>query len=613
MAGRDLMVLNGDSHHSDDGSVDGQVETVIGAGRVGTVVATYEEHRRRIIATDGAEELRAMRRPEEMPVSRQEAVRGMQDMEHRAAQAIAGAAAESAQAVNVLAQQTATAVGASQQAVSTLHTQTAQAFSTTEEVLGSMQDSIARQEQQLKNMQAMLQQERNARQVAERKAATRQNPEVTELSRRLEEALTRIDELSADLATANSLANTSPAVAAVQSATYAPVNQVAVPQFVPPPHLLGGEEITAPVDALPNLHGSQRSWRPTGSRDHSHHSRHSRRSRSPLRNVNASQRSSSSSSAGTTMARRDRGIFDVEFRPKDPPTFSGRTNEDPEIWIGAVSNFFRLVGGSAAKQVAYASTLLHGAAQTWWQRKLRAEEEPWDWPAFADQLLKRFQNTNKSDSAMANLMNIRQKKEESTHDFICRFEAEMDKVESYDESWLLKMFIWGLPQDQAVLVSQKRPRTLSQAFQLARDAALAAQMARRPGGGKHEETNGKKNSGQGQKQQSGKGGRGAGNTSKIPNNVYYAQQQRGGFNRGRGQAGRQPGHSQVLELVHPSNQRQPSGSGQRGRGRGNQRRPRVAALTATDNEGMAGQEGQEAAQHAAMEGTDASLRQGQGN
>ena len=48
-----------------------------------------------------------------------------------------------------------------------------------------------------------------------------------------------------------------------------------------------------------------------------------------------------------------------------------------------------------------------------------------------------------------------------------RFEAELDKVEMYDESWVLKMFIWGLPQDQAVLVSQGKPTRLTQAFQLA--------------------------------------------------------------------------------------------------------------------------------------------------
>ena len=42
---------------------------------------------------------------------------------------------------------------------------------------------------------------------------------------------------------------------------------------------------------------------------------------------------------------------------------------------------------------------------------------------------------------MATLMNIKLRKEESTHDFICRFEAELDQVEIYDESWVLRMFI----------------------------------------------------------------------------------------------------------------------------------------------------------------------------
>ena len=99
---------------------------------------------------------------------------------------------------------------------------------------------------------------------------------------------------------------------------------------------------------------------------------------------------------------------------------------------------------------------------------------------------------------MAALMNIKQKKEESTHDFICRFEAELDKVESYDEAWVLKMFIWGLPRDQAVLVSQGKPRRLSQAFQLARDAARAAQMLRRLGtSGRGEGSNVQKGQGRG--------------------------------------------------------------------------------------------------------------------
>ena len=100
---------------------------------------------------------------------------------------------------------------------------------------------------------------------------------------------------------------------------------------------------------------------------------------------------------------------------------------------------------------------------------------------------------------MASLMSMEQKKEESTHDFICRFEAELDKVDSYDESWVLRMFIWGLSQDQAVLVSQGKPTRLDQAFQLARDAALAAQMARRPGtSGTQEGSSSQKGQGRGQ-------------------------------------------------------------------------------------------------------------------
>ena len=143
---------------------------------------------------------------------------------------------------------------------------------------------------------------------------------------------------------------------------------------------------------------------------------------------------------------------------------------------------------------------------------------------------------------MAALMNIKQRKEESTHDFICRFEAELDKVDTYDESWVLKIFIWGLPSDQAVLVSQGKPRRLSQAFQLARDAALAAQMSHHPGtSGRTEGSSGQKGQGRGHGRSQGQSS-GQGQTS-APNVVYYLAQNKNagtGGNRGRGQVGRPP-------------------------------------------------------------------------
>ena len=47
-----------------------------------------------------------------------------------------------------------------------------------------------------------------------------------------------------------------------------------------------------------------------------------------------------------------------------------------------------------------------------------AREDPKDWESFAEQLIGHFQNTNKANFAMATLMNIKQRKEESAHDFI---------------------------------------------------------------------------------------------------------------------------------------------------------------------------------------------------
>ena len=176
------------------------------------------------------------------------------------------------------------------------------------------------------------------------------------------------------------------------------------------------------------------------------------------------------------------------------------------------------------------------------------------------------------------------------------------------------MFIWGLPQDQAVLVSQGKPRKLSQAFQLARDAALAAQMARRPGtSGRGEGSSGQKGQGRGQGRSQGYAS-GQGQTS-APNAVYYSAPNKNvqGGNRGRGQSGRPPVPPQATVVVRQPAPQQPVGSGQRGRGRGNQRKPRVAAVAAQEVQGTAGQYDQVAAQHAAGTGTDASLNQSQGN
>ena len=105
------MVLNGaDDYSSDDASYAGG-EYVTGAGRVGVLVAEIEQRTQRIFATAAEGQIPTVaQRPEDMPVTRQEAEQGMQYIGQQTAQAIEGVAAGTAQAVNTLAQESVVAV-----------------------------------------------------------------------------------------------------------------------------------------------------------------------------------------------------------------------------------------------------------------------------------------------------------------------------------------------------------------------------------------------------------------------------------------------------------------------------------------------------------------------
>ena len=74
-----------------------------------------------------------------------------------------------------------------------------------------------------------------------------------------------------------------------------------------------------------------------------------------------------------------------------------------------------------------------------------------------------------------------QGKNESAHDYSLRFEAELDKIPAYEESWVRNMFVWGLHSNIAQEVNMKNPRTLNRAMELAKRADVAITMSRKPG------------------------------------------------------------------------------------------------------------------------------------
>ena len=171
--------------------------------------------------------------------------------------------------------------------------------------------------------------------------------------------------------------------------------------------------------------------------------------------------------------------FDI--KPKDPPAYHGKATEDVEVWSQQVDNYLQLLGGDDDMQVAYVGTLLQGAAQLWFQRENNAGRRPRTWTQLAESLCDRFGNTTKADYAQSQLSSMRQGKNESAHDYSLRFEAVLDKIPVYEESWVRNIFVWGLHSNIAQEVNMKNPRTLNRAMELAKRADVAITMSRRPG------------------------------------------------------------------------------------------------------------------------------------
>ena len=54
----------------------------------------------------------------------------------------------------------------------------------------------------------------------------------------------------------------------------------------------------------------------------------------------------------------------VQWRPKEPPCYYGRSTEDVHMWTSLVRHYFAFMGGNDAQQVAYAVTLLRDSAMS---------------------------------------------------------------------------------------------------------------------------------------------------------------------------------------------------------------------------------------------------------
>ena len=171
--------------------------------------------------------------------------------------------------------------------------------------------------------------------------------------------------------------------------------------------------------------------------------------------------------------------FNLRIKPKDPPMFYGRANEDVSTWVAKVSDFFYLTEATPRQQVAYAATLLQEAAADWWVALLRERYglRPEDFQEFAVLLEKRFGSSTRVDRARAALRDIRQGQTENVRAYSTRFKALLGKLPSFDQDWAKTQFIWGLHSCVAELVTIAGPADLHLAIRKAEEIEMARTLA----------------------------------------------------------------------------------------------------------------------------------------
>ena len=139
------------------------------------------------------------------------------------------------------------------------------------------------------------------------------------------------------------------------------------------------------------------------------------------------------------------------------------------------------MSGTARQEVAFAATLLRGAAHEWYMgyERRNGNQPPQDWPTMQQAILDRFGSNIRAQEAHAKLLTISQGKR-SVRDYTSEFETLLGRLSTRDEMTWKNMYIWGLQPHLAQAIALKYPTTIAQAAGHAEQIELALKTSQRP-------------------------------------------------------------------------------------------------------------------------------------
>ena len=170
----------------------------------------------------------------------------------------------------------------------------------------------------------------------------------------------------------------------------------------------------------------------------------------------------------------------AQWRPKEPPLYTGNASDDVYLWTSLVRQYFVFMNGTARQEVAFAATLLRGAAHEWYlgYERRNGNKPPQDWPTMQQAILDRFGSNIRAQEAQAKLLTISQGKR-PVRDYTSEFEVLLGRLSTRDETIWKNMYIWGLQPHLAEAVALKYPSTIAQAAGHAEEIELAEKASQR--------------------------------------------------------------------------------------------------------------------------------------
>ena len=171
----------------------------------------------------------------------------------------------------------------------------------------------------------------------------------------------------------------------------------------------------------------------------------------------------------------------AQWRPKEPPMYTGAATDDVYLWTSLVKQYFVFMKGDAEQEVAFAATLLRGAAHEWYMgyEKRNGNRPARDWPTLMQAILERFGSNVREQEAHAKLLTISQGKR-SVREYTSEFETLLGRLSTRDEATWQRMFVWGLQPHLGKAVALKYPTSIAQAAGHAEEIELAIKASQRP-------------------------------------------------------------------------------------------------------------------------------------